>query len=166
MTSRLDVAKALLYRIPYKQIQQLQGLQNWTARLVVGATKFCRVTPLLRELHWLPIAVRVEFKTPLLVHRALNGRAPDYVANYVSRRLPPRSLRSSELYLLCVPRAKRIWGDRPFGIAAPTLWNLLPQHLSLTGLSEDVFKAQLNTYLKNNIYNILNILYGAMNNDS
>ena len=71
------------------------------------------VTVLLRELHWLPIAGRVELKILLLVHRTLNGRAPDYVANYVSRRLPLRPLRSSELNLLCVPRAKRIWGERP-----------------------------------------------------
>ena len=124
---------------------------------MVGATKFCRGT--LRELHWLPIAVRVEFKILLLVHRALNGRAPDYVVNYVSRRLPPRSLRSSELNLLCVPLAKRIWGDRSFDIAAPTLWNLLPQHLTLTGLSEVVYKALLKTHLK------IKYLNGTMNKD-
>ena len=62
VTSRLDVGNAFLYRLPFKQIQRLQTVQNWAARLVVGATKFCRATPLLRELHWLPIAVRVEFK--------------------------------------------------------------------------------------------------------
>ena len=103
VTSRLDVGNALLYRLPFKQFQRLHRVQNWAARLVVGATKFCRATPLLSELRWLPIAVRVEFKILLLVHRALNGRAPDYVANYVSRRLPPGSLRSSERNLLCVP---------------------------------------------------------------
>ena len=62
VTSRLDVGNAFLYLLPFKQIQRLQTVQNWAARLVVGATKFCRATPLLRELHWLPIAVRVEFK--------------------------------------------------------------------------------------------------------
>ena len=102
VTSRLDFGKAMLYRLQFQQIQRFQRVRNWAARLMVGATTFCRATPLLREAHWMPIAVRVEFKTLLPVHRALNGRAPDYVANYVSRRLPPRSLRSSELYLLSV----------------------------------------------------------------
>ena len=82
VTSRLDIGNALLYRLPFKHIQRLQRAQNWAARLVVGATKFCRATPLLREQHWLSIAVRVEFKMLLLVHRALNGRAPDYAANF------------------------------------------------------------------------------------
>ena len=152
VTSRLDVGNVLLYRLPFKQIQQLKRMQNWVARLVVGATKFCRATPLLRELHWLPIAERIESKILLLVHRALNGRAPDYVANYVDRRLPPRSVSSSELNLLCVPRAKRIWGDRSFDITAPTLWNLLSKHRILTRFSEDVFKALLNTRFVNKIF--------------
>ena len=99
VTSRLDAGNSLLYRLPFKQIQQHQRVQNWAARFVVSATKLCRATPLLREQHWLPIAVRVEFKILLLVHRALNGRAPDYVANYV----------------------------RSFGIAAPTLLTVLSE---------------------------------------
>ena len=80
MTSRLDVGN----RLPFKQIQRLQRVQNWAARLVVRTTKFCRATLLLGELHWMLTAVRVEFKTLLLIHRAVNGRAPDYVANWVT----------------------------------------------------------------------------------
>ena len=111
---------------------------------MVGATKFCRATPLLGELHWLPIAVRVEFKILLLVHRALNGRAPDYVANCVTRRLPFRSLRSSEFNLFCASElSENGETDRS---ASPTLWNLLPQHLTLRGLSDYVFKGQSKTH--------------------
>ena len=35
VTNKLDVGNALLYRLPFKQIQRLQGMQNWTTRLVV-----------------------------------------------------------------------------------------------------------------------------------
>ena len=54
VTSRLDVGNALLHRLPHNQIQRLQIVQNWVARLVDGATKLSHATPLLINLHWLP----------------------------------------------------------------------------------------------------------------
>ena len=35
---------------------------NARARLVYCAPKYCHITPLLRELHWLPVQVRIDFK--------------------------------------------------------------------------------------------------------
>ena len=116
VTSRLDISNALLYRLPLKQTQRLQKIQNWAARLIDGAMRYSHATPLLKKLHWLPIAVRVELKILLLTHRALNGQAPEYIAHCVSRRQPVRSLRSSEHSLLCVPRTRRRWGDRAFSV--------------------------------------------------
>ena len=77
--------------------------------LIDGAMKYSNATPLLVELHWLPIAVRVEFKILLLTHRTLTGLAPGNIEQCVSRRQPVRSLRSSEHTLLCVPRTRRHW---------------------------------------------------------
>ena len=102
-----------------KQTQRLQKIQNWAARLIDGAMRYSHATPLLKKLHWLPIAVRVEFKILLLIHRALNGQAPVYIGHCVSRRQPVRSLRSSEHCLLCVPRTRRHWGDRAFQRSSP-----------------------------------------------
>ena len=79
-TSRLDVGNALLYRLPLKQIQRLQKVQNLAARLIDGAVKWSQATSLLINAHWLPIAVRVE-----LTHRALTGHASEYTEQCVSR---------------------------------------------------------------------------------
>ena len=126
-TSRLDVGNALLYRLPLKQIQRLQKVQNWAAHLVDSFMKHSHATPLLMKLHWLPMAVRVEFKILLLTHRA--GHVPGYIEQYISRRQPVKSLRSSEHNLLCVPLTRRQWGDRAFSVAAPSLWNAILQLL-------------------------------------
>ena len=40
------------------QIGKLQRVQNTCARLICNLPKFAHVTPLLRELHWLPIRQR------------------------------------------------------------------------------------------------------------
>ena len=147
VTSRLDIGNALLYRMPLKQTQRLKKIHNWAARLIDGAMRYSHATPLLKKLHWLPIAVRVEFKILLLTHRALNGQAPDYNRHCVSRRQPVRSLRSSEHCLLCVPRTRRHWGDRAFSVAAPSLWNALPYHLTLSSMTTAAFKVKKKTYL-------------------
>ena len=147
VTSRLDIGYALLYRLPLKQTQRLQKIQNWAARLIDGAMLYSHATPLLKKLHWLPIAVRVEFKILLLTHRAPNGQAPDYSGHCVSRRQPVRSLRSSEHCVLCVPRTRRHWGDRDFSVAAPNLWNALQHHLTLSSVTTAAFKLKLKTYL-------------------
>ena len=147
VTSRLDIGNALLYRLPLKQTQRLQKIQNWAARLIDGAMRYSHATPLLKKLHWLLIAVRVEFKILLLTHQALNGQAPDYIGHCVSRRQPFRSLRSSEHCVLCVPRTRRHWGDRAFSVAAPSLWNALPHHLTLSSMTTAPFKLKVKTYL-------------------
>ena len=147
VTSRLNIGNAQLYRLLLKQTQRLQKIQNWVARLIDGAMRYSHATPLLKKLRWLPIAVRVEFKILLLTHRALNGQAPDYIAHCLRRRQPVRSLRSSEHNLLCVPRTRRHWGDRVFSVAAPSLWNALPHHLTLSPMSTAIFKVKLKTYL-------------------
>ena len=37
------------------------------------------VTPLLRDLHWLPIVARIRFKVMVLAYKAVNGTAPAYL---------------------------------------------------------------------------------------
>ena len=120
------------------RVHTLQKIQNWTARLVDSAMRYSHATPLLKKLHWLPIAVRVEFKILLFTHRALNGQASDYIEQCVSRRQPVMSLRSSE--------HRRHWGDRTFRVAAPSLWNALPQHLT-SSMTTATLKLKLKTYL-------------------
>ena len=144
VTSRLCVGNTLLYRLPLEQIQRLQKVQNWTAHLIDGAMKYSHATPLLMMSHKLPIAVRVEFQILLLTHRALTGHSSGYIEQCVSQCQSVRSLRSSEHNLLCVPRTRRQWGDRAVSVAAPTLWNALPQHLTLT-MTTAAFKVKLKT---------------------
>ena len=53
------------------------------------------ITPVLINLHWLPIEHRVVFKLLLHTYKALHGLAPDYLANLLTFYTPVRTLRSS-----------------------------------------------------------------------
>ena len=68
ITSRLDYCNSLLYGLPKYQLSKLQRVMNASARLVYSAPKSCHITPLLRELHWLPVCYRIEYKTRNSVH--------------------------------------------------------------------------------------------------
>ena len=49
VTSRLDIGNALLYRLPMKQMQRLQKIQNWAARLIDAAMRYSHTTSIAKE---------------------------------------------------------------------------------------------------------------------
>ena len=114
-------------------LRRLQSVQNAAARLVTGARRCDHITPVLRQLHWLPVRQRVVFKIAGLVHQSLVGLAPAYLADDcrllsdVGRR-PLRS-NSNDTRKLLVPRTHNKLGDRSFSAAGPRLWNNLPPGL-------------------------------------
>ena len=118
VTCRLDNCNSLLIGSPSFLIQKLQRIQNCAARLVTGQPKFAHVTPILKELHWLPIEQRVAFKVLLLAYKGLNGLAPKYISDMLVRYTPCRVLHSSDRHLLNVPKTnKKTYGDRAFSAA-------------------------------------------------
>ena len=151
ITNRLDMGNALLFGLPQDQIARLQRVQNSAARLVTLTRKRAHITPVLENLHWLPVGYRIVYKLLLIVFKALNNLAPDYISHLLTPYEPPRLLRSSNKSLLCEPRSNRSWGDRAFSVAAPRLWNNLPDNLkSCTSL--DQFKSLLKTHLMEKAY--------------
>jgi len=53
---------SLLYGVTDKLMRQVQLAHNAAARLITGAKRLEHITPILRQLHWLPVRRRVEFK--------------------------------------------------------------------------------------------------------
>ena len=94
VTLKLDYCNALLYGLSKYQLKRLQYVQNTGARFVLQVSKFQHITPVLCELHWLPIQYRVIFKILLLVYKSLNGISPSYLAQKLYYCSHTRSLRS------------------------------------------------------------------------
>ena len=78
ISSMLDYGNSLLFGLPQYQIQKLQRVQNASARLIFSMPRYCHITPLLLDLHWLPVNQRIAFKILLLVYKVLHQLAPSY----------------------------------------------------------------------------------------
>ena len=148
ITSKLDYCNAILYGLPQAQLDKLQRIQNTAARIVSKTKKSQHITPVLRGLHWLPIHKRIVFKLRLLTYKALNGQAPSYISDLLTKYKISRNLRSGTKYLLTVPRSNtKSYGDRSFQVAAAELFNKLPMELKTAVSTLNSFKAHLKTYL-------------------
>ena len=115
---------------------------------------FDHITPTLRDrLHWLRVPQRIEFKRGPLVHKAIHGLAPAYIANYCIEIPSRRCLRSSAHRRLHVPPPSKtvMLGERSFSIGGPSLWNNLPDTVKEADTVE-LFKQRIKTHLFGHCY--------------
>ena len=147
VTSKLDYGNATLLGYPSTLLQRLQRVLNSAARLLSGCRKYDHITPVMRELHWLPVTQRIKFKVAVLVFKAKQGIAPIYLQDLIQPYVPNRSLRSANQELMRVPSTKSsLVAQRAFCVAGPTLWNSLPLELRQSK-NLVTFKKKLKTFL-------------------
>ena len=142
VTSRLDHCNSLLYGLPDYLIQRLQYVMNAAAKVITCKRKFDHVTPLLIELHWLPVRQRIVFKILLYTSKALHGATPtvfmfpgELLGLLTNFYWSSQCTSSNWLAWGLSERARLTSGTPPFEIKSSS--------------SVSIFKAKLKTYLFN-----------------
>ena len=75
-SGHLDYCNSLLYGMADSLFQRLQSVQNAAARLITRTGRREHITPVLKELHWLPVRRRVDFKLATFMYKTLHGQIP------------------------------------------------------------------------------------------
>jgi len=154
VSARLDYCNSVLYKTSQTNIAKLQRVHNALARAVTCTRKRDHITPILADLHWLPIAARIDYKIALVTFKTLTTKQPSYLYELLQLHRPTRQLRSNlQENRLHDFRARTAFGSRAFCHAAPTVWNSLPIELTNDLSSLLTFKRNLKTFLYNRSFN-------------
>ena len=132
-------------------MNRLLKLQKRAARIILQADFMTPSKQMFQKLGWLTFAKRVQYHTCVMVFKSLNGLAPEYLTNLLTRQSEThsRNLRSNDKYMLKIPFARTAYYEKSFSVTGPRLWNSLPLQIrQSTGLNS--FTKLLKVYLLNN----------------
>ena len=150
--SRIDYGNMALVSLPKVATQSIQSIINTTARLITGVRKYDHITPVLKELHWLKIDERIEYKIALQMYKCLSNEGPAYLTRdlFPVASLPEKQrLRSAKSKDVVLNKHKlKSLGLRRFSVSGPKLWNNLSKSLKSSSSTKS-FCRSLKTYLFN-----------------
>lgn len=129
-----------------QNIKKLQLVQNFAARIVTNKRKYDHITPVLKSLEWLPIALLLDYKIIIMTFKCLNNLAPTYLCEKFVKRSAIHNRNTRHNDDLEIPKCKTSSGQKSFHYRATKLWNDLSP--SLKDTSElSIFKHNLKHYL-------------------
>ncbi len=100
-----------------------RSIQNFAARIVSGTRKYDHITPVLKELRWIPVQLKLYYCKAIMAFKCMTGAAPTYLSlQFVSRgSISGRSTRQTSH--LNIPLLRSASGQRTFYYRTVKLWN-------------------------------------------
>ena len=132
--SRLDFCNSFLAGTSVSNLTRLQRVQNTLARVVAQKPRFCHITPVLSDLHWLPVRHRISFSIlPRLLSECsnLSSHPIFHLSSHdMCRREHSALLFVFLKYAFLHVNPPNLPASKSFSSIASNIWNALPNHLS------------------------------------
>ena len=142
---RIDYCNSLYAGCTQTVLQGLQRVQSTAARLLTGSGRLESFLPLTRDLHWLPVSSRIQYKLCTLMYDVVHGTAPGYLRE-LCRPCGDMRLRSGSRGDYVVPFSRLSMTQKSFRFSSPKAWNSLPSN-DRDAPSRTLFANRLKTYL-------------------
>ena len=124
-----------------ENIKKIQLIQNYAARAIVGNVgKYNHVSPLLKELDWLPIKEHLQYRDAMLMHNCMYNQAPSYLSQMFTKRNQILDRENRNQNELDIPKYRTATGQRTFKYRGTKIWNALDEELKSTA-NLKLFKA-------------------------
>jgi len=144
----LDYCNSLYYGMSNNNFQRLQRVQNAAARIVCQAPRRQHHSAdLLKDLHWLPVRGRVDYKIAVLCYKAVKLQQPSYLTGLLSSYRQSRVLRSSTSDLLSTQSSSTNIAARRFSCLLHPHCLEQSSFIVRTVDSYTSFRSQLKTYM-------------------
>ena len=102
------------------------------SRIVSGAQRYVHVTPILRQLKWLPVKTHLYYRDLIMASKCMNCLVPEYLSDQFIKRSSISTHRTRNSQLLNIPLFRSATGQRTFSYQIVSLWNALPQNIKLS----------------------------------
>ena len=103
-----------------QNINRLQFIQNFASKVVTNSRKFDHVTPLLRELNWLPVKKQLFYRDSVLIFKCQNDLAPQYLMSKFTKRSNIHTRNTRTRNFLQIPHTERLLASTHFPTEGPT----------------------------------------------
>ena len=144
--SKINYCSSVWSNTSEGNIDKIQLIQNYAARIISGVKKFDHISPTISALGWLPIKEHLLYRDTLLMFKCINGQAPSYLCDKFKQRnqIHNRNTRGNEE--LDIPKFRTSTGQRTFKYRGTKLWNELNKETKLINNLAS-FKIKLKTDL-------------------
>lgn len=124
---QIDYCNGILCGIPIYQLNRIQKVLNHAIRTIYRLPYRTPTTKYFKELGWLKVKDRINFKILTTMYKCLHGLAPSYLSERMIPTTHCDGLRLRRTFQ--VPRTKSKFGDRAITTVAPKLFNALPDSI-------------------------------------
>jgi len=146
--SKLYYCSSVWSNMTMSNVNKLQKVQNFAARIVSNTRKYDHITPVLKKLKWLPVKNYLYYRDATLAFKCMTGLAPNYLCNKFICRGDVSKINTRNSQLLNIPLFKTTTGQRSFLYRVVNIWNNLPTDIKLCK-NVAGFKIKLRKYLLN-----------------
>ena len=112
--SKLFYCSSVWSNAAITHVLKIQAVQNFAARIISNARKFDYVTPILKDLRWLPFKSQLYYRNDVLAFKCISGLTrPCFAPLFLKRgEVSGRVTRNSHLFN--IPPFKSATGQKTF----------------------------------------------------